>query len=254
MKTLSKFRSFIFYFTATAATLIMGVLFLPAFFSRRLSMGIARLWIKVILGLLKVICKIDFKVVGKENIKNGAFILASKHQSAMETLIITLIVQNPIFILKKSLFFIPIIGLALKSSRAIYIDRSNGRDAILHIRKKLQEISKKDTPIIFPEGTRSYAGHPTERYYSGIAVIYEALHWPIVPVAVNTGMFWPKRGHMKTGIATIKILPQIFPSKKYDRKQFLKQLNEVIESNSIELYKNTLSEYSNINGVTKKWK
>jgi 1-acyl-sn-glycerol-3-phosphate acyltransferase len=241
MKNLSKARSFIFYLVAATITIVIGVVCLPAFFFAKLNIKVARCWIKIILALLKVICKINFKIIGKENIRGGAFVVISKHQSALETLVFPLIILHPIFILKKSILFIPVMGLALKSARAIYIDRSKGRDSILQMKKQLQELSKKDAPVIFPEGTRTEAGKRTEKYHSGAAMIYEALQWPVVPVAVNTGMFWPKSGKMKSGTATIKILPPIFPPKKYDRKQFLKQINEVIESNSIELYKNTLS-------------
>jgi 1-acyl-sn-glycerol-3-phosphate acyltransferase len=221
----------------------MAILCFPAVFSRSLNIGLARCWIKVILWLLKGICKLDVRVIGKENIPKDSFIVASKHQSALETLIYPLIFPHPIFILKKSIFFIPIMGAALKSARAIYIDRSKGRDAILSIQKQLKDLSNKYSPVIFPEGTRTKAGVWTEQYRSGAALIYEALDYTVVPIAVDTGIFWPKSGPMRSGRATIKILPPMVATKNYDRKQFLKQLNEIIESHSMELYKNTLSKH-----------
>jgi len=245
MGNLSNTRKFIFYLLAGVLTVVMAILCLPAIFSRKLNIGVARCWLKILLVLLKTICKIKVKVIGKENICGGSFVVVSKHQSALETLVFPLIISNPIFILKKVIFFIPIMGPALKSARAIYIDRSKGRSSILQIKEQLQHLSEKDAPVIFPEGTRTKAGKRTERYHSGAAMIYETLNWPVVPVAVNTGVFWPKKGLTKSGTATIKILPAIYPQKNYDRKQFLKQLNEVIENESMELYKNSLDTQSN---------
>jgi 1-acyl-sn-glycerol-3-phosphate acyltransferase len=235
-------RRIIFYFLAGFITIPMAIICLPAVFIRKLNIGLTRVWIRMILTLLRVTCKIDYKVIGKENIPKGSFIVVSKHQSALETLIYPLIFSHPVFILKKSILFIPIMGLALKSARAIYIDRSRGRDAILYMQDQLRKLPDLYSPVIFPEGTRTKPGVLTEKYHSGVAMIYEALKYPILPIALNTGIFWPSTGPMRPGTATIKILPAISFIKSYERKEFLKLVNEIIESNSIELYKNSLGE------------
>ncbi|NRA73294.1 MAG: 1-acyl-sn-glycerol-3-phosphate acyltransferase [Rickettsiales bacterium] len=194
----------------------------------------------MLLTLLRYICKINVKIIDKGNIPAYPFIVASKHQSALETLALHLLFSESIFVLKRELLFIPIVGIYLKNIGSIVINRAKGRSAILHIKKQLLELSDKTSLIIFPEGTRTIAGEYTKGYNSGIAMIYEELKWPILPVALNTGLFWPKRGAMCSGIATIKILPAIKPSEDYNRKQFLQHLNEIIESESIHLYKNTV--------------
>jgi 1-acyl-sn-glycerol-3-phosphate acyltransferase len=241
VKNLSELRRFIFYFLAAVITIIIAVIFLPVVFFRELNIKLARSWLKIILALLKFICKIDFKIIGKENIPKGSFIVVSKHQSALETLIYPLLFSHPVFVLKKSIFFIPIMGPALKSARAVYIDRSKGTKAILHMQEQLKKLPDGYSPVIFPEGTRTTPGIRTEKYRSGMAMIYETLKYPVVPIALNTGVFWQKTGAMRPGTATIKILPAISFTKSYDRKEFLKFVNEIIESNSIELYKNSLS-------------
>ena len=200
----------------------------------------AKCWTKTLLTLLKNICKIDLKIIGKENMPSTPFIVVCKHQSAMETLAFPLLLPNPIFVIKKAILFIPFLGLCLKKAGAILIDRSKGRSAIRHIQTQLRDLSDENSLVIFPEGTRTKPGIRVEKYNAGIAMIYETLKWPILPIALNTGMFWPKHGPMRSGTATMKFLPVILPSKKYNRKQFLKQLNEIIENESIELYKTTL--------------
>lgn len=242
MKQLQEVRKFIFYAIAAIVTLVIALLCLPALCSNKLNIKIARSWNRIILTILRVICGIDYKVVGREHLKGGGFIVVSKHQSALETFIYPLIIADPIFIVKKSVFFIPIMGPALKSAGAIYIDRSKGRDAILHMQGQLKGLKPKCSPVIFPEGTRTKAGLRTEKYHSGIALIYEALRYPIIPIAVNTGMFWPKSGPMRPGTAIIKVLPPRSFAKSYDRKKFLSQINEIIENSSMELYKNTLDQ------------
>jgi 1-acyl-sn-glycerol-3-phosphate acyltransferase len=234
---LLEIRRFIFYFLSAIVTIAMAILCLPALFSKKLNIKVARCWNRIILTILRVVCGIKFKVIGREHLKGGGFIVVSKHQSALETIIYPLIIADPIFIVKKSVFFIPIMGPALKSAGAIYIDRSKGRDSILHMQAQLKDLPPKYSPVIFPEGTRTKPGIRTEKYHSGTALIYEALRYPIVPIAVNTGIFWPKTGPMRPGTATIKILPPISFAKSYDRKQFLAELNEIIETASMDLYK-----------------
>jgi len=242
MTALSKARNFAFYTIASIITLVMGTLGLPALLSRRLAQMGAQCWLRQIFFLLRIIYRIDFKVIGKENIPKCPFIVACKHQSVLETLILPFLIPNPIFIIKKEMLYVPFLGICLKATGAIHVDRSKGRKAISYLQRQLLKLSKEDCPVIFPEGTRANAGIRITEYPSGIAMIYETLKLPVLPIAVNTGMFWPKSGELKPGTAIIKILPAIVP-KKYNRKQFLKQLNEIIENNSIELYKFSLSKH-----------
>ena len=240
MEGVYKLRSFIFFFLTGLLTL--GFMVVSLFlFSKKINAKLAKFWAKILLMLLKDICKINLKITGKKNIPKTPFIVVCKHQSAMETLVFPLLLPKPIFIIKKAILFIPFLGLCLKRAGAILIDRSKGRGAIRYIQTQLSSLSNENSLVIFPEGTRTKAGIRIEKYNAGIAMIYETLRWPVLPVALNTGMFWSKHGPMRSGTATMKFLPGILPSKEYNRKQFLKQLNEIIENESIKLYKTTLA-------------
>ena len=230
-------RKFIFYFLWTIVTTTLALLFLPFISHCKFAMiGPRFLWPKSTLWLMKVICGIDYKLVGLEDLPRGGFIIASKHQSALETFILALTFSSAIFILKKELVQMPLVGVYLKATKMIAVDRSQGKKAIQHIKTQLEHIDPNAVFIIFPEGTRTTPGVRTEKYHSGIVLAYETLRWPVVPVALNTGLFWPKKGPITPGTATIKFLkpPNL---KEYKRDSFVTQLNKVIEEESIELYK-----------------
>ena len=202
--------------------------------------GIRFLWPRATLFLLKLICGVDYKVIGKEHIPKEGFIIAAKHQSALETFVLSLIFPTGIFILKKELIQIPFVGTYLKATNMIYVDRSQGKKAIQHMKIQLEKMDPKDILIIFPEGTRTQPGVRTDKYHSGVVLAYETLKWPVVPIALNTGLFWPKTGPIVPGTATIKILEPIYPhsgdDSHYDRRLFTDQLHKVIEEESLELY------------------
>ncbi len=223
----------------------MGTILLPLFPFTSVIRETKIVWSRTVLALLKLICGLTWRVTGVENIPKGNFILASKHQSALETIVLPLIFRNPVFVLKKELVQIPIFGTYLKKMGMIYIDRSQGQRAIHNIKKQLLCLPKGSVVVIFPEGTRTRAGLITEKYQSGVALIYETLKYPVLPVAVDTGIFWPKTGGVMPGIASIKILKPINPERLdaqntmqngYDRKLFLQHLNKVIETASLDLY------------------
>ena len=239
MQELSRIHKLTFYFLAGLITFVGGIVCLPVFFSKKINTKISKGWARALLALLRQICKIHVRIIGKENIPQTPFIVASKHQSALETLALHLLFFKSVFVMKKELLFIPIVGRYLKDVCGIIIDRAKGRNALLHIKNQLKDLPSNASLIIFPEGTRTGPGEYTAKYNSGITMIHETLKWPVLPIALNTGMFWPKNGAMYSGVATIKILPVLLPSEKYDRKEFLNQLNEIIESESIKLYKAT---------------
>ena len=222
-------RSAFFYLFIFSWTLFLGIisipyLFLPNAYIRQL----ANLWVSGILGLLHFICGITYEIRGKQNIPNHAVIVASKHQSAFETFLLFRLIKNSVFIHKKELFYIPIFGQYLKKSNMIAINRSDGSKAL---RKMLSEakhkISNDQSIIIFPEGTRKLPGEIPD-YKPGIAGIYKETAADILPVALNSGCFWPKHILIKKpGKIVIKFL-NLIPS-KLDKLEMLKKIESVIE-------------------------
>ena len=146
-------RSIIFYFLLYFWTFILGIvclpyLLLPASYVR----SVANLWIDGILNFLKFTCGITYEIRNKENVPNHAAIIASKHQSAFETLLLFRLINRSIFIHKRELFFIPVFGLYLKKSNMIAINRNQGTKAM---RKMLDEVKQRIlngySIIIFPD-------------------------------------------------------------------------------------------------------
>ncbi len=149
--------------------------------------------------LLHVCCGLKIEIRGKENILKGkGAVYASRHQSELETYMITSFVKGgATYIFKKELSYIPLFGWAVAAYGAIPIDRSGGSSAM----KKMLEVAKKfiqgkRSIIIFPEGTRTKPGKIVD-YKPSVAFLYQNIDAPFVPVAHNTGLFWKKHSFLK---------------------------------------------------------
>ncbi len=174
---------------------------------------IALLWSEVTLTLLRIICGVRYKVIDSSNYNKDfdRVIIASKHQSAWETIFFIKYFNCPAFILKEELIKIPVFGIYLKLLRMITIDRKN---SIISIKKIIREVKKLRNHgrniVIFPEGTRV---KPLEnrRYQSGIAAIHKFLpNSVIIPVALNSGLYWPKNSWLKfPGVITVHLLDKL---------------------------------------------
>ncbi len=206
-------RSIIFYLLIFIWTFFLGIFFLPyLLLPSSYLRNLANLWISGILQLLRLICNITYEIRGKENIPNNAVLVASKHQSAFETFLLYKLVKNSIFIHKRELFFIPIFGIYLKKSNMISINRDEGLKAMRKMLNAVkQNILNGHSIIIFPEGTRKKTNEPPD-YKSGIAGIYKESNAEVLPVAVNSGLYWPKHTFIKKpGKIIIKFLKPIPP-------------------------------------------
>jgi len=222
-------RSIIFYLLLYMWTLFLGItciftLLLPNSYIRKL----ANLWISGILKVLKLVCDISYEIKGIENIPDYAVIVAAKHQSTFETFLIFKLVKNSIFIHKKELFLIPLFGFYLKKINMIAINRTEGSKAMRKILKEVKgRIINGYSIIIFPEGTRKKTDEPPD-YKTGIAGIYKESNAKVLPVAVNSGLYWPKHTFIKRpGKIIIKFLKPIPP--KLEKFEFLKKIESVIE-------------------------
>lgn len=166
------------------------------------------------LWALGFFCKVKYKIEGRANARLNPkmqYIVVSKHQSTWETLFFTTYFHCPAFILKRELLYIPLFGIYLKCAGMIVIDRNKGVKAIMTIMQKVKNLKGKERPIvIFPEGSRVTPG-TIKHFHKGVmAIIRSSPNGIIIPVALNSGLYWPKGGRIKTGSTiVVKFLPQI---------------------------------------------
>lgn len=221
----------LFYVTTTLFVVIGSpLLFAP----RGWAMAALKVHARFELWLLRAIVGTTIEVRGRGNIPQGPCLVASKHQSAWETFALIPIFRDPALLMKRELFFIPFHGWFSRKFEMIPVDRDKGPAAL---RRMLREASKRIDDgreiIIFPEGTRRPPGAPPD-YKTGIVLLYNALGVPCLPVALNSGLFWPRRSVIRRpGTIVVEILPPIPPG--LPREEFLRRLQEAIEGASSRL-------------------
>jgi 1-acyl-sn-glycerol-3-phosphate acyltransferase len=211
-------------------TLFWLVVALPtALMPFRAVIWVAKTWGRVNLVLLRVVAGIDCEVRGREKIPKGPLIVAAKHQSAWETFALLSLFDNPLFIVKRELQWIPIFGWLMVKGRMVPVDRRAGSRALAAMTKRARiELADKRQLIIFPEGTRRPAG-AEPRYKFGVAHLYAAAGVPCVPIALNSGLFWPRRSIRRLpGTVVVEILDPIPPG--LDKDAFFKRLQHDIET------------------------
>ena len=224
-------RSILFFIAFYVWSLFVVVFFLwILILPKKMVVHSAEVWAKGNRVLLRIFAGIRIEVKGKENLpKKNGYIVASKHQSAMETVLFHAFLPNTIYVMKKSLFFLPLAGWYFFLSGCIAVDRKKGTSSLRNMFIKAKNrLSKGFNIIIFPEGTRTAPGAPT-KYNPGLAMIYEAVNVPVIPTALNTGYFWPKNSVKRyPGTVTIEFLPAIEPG--LEKREFMRTLQDKIES------------------------
>ncbi|MEO6079511.1 MAG: lysophospholipid acyltransferase family protein [Steroidobacteraceae bacterium] len=172
---------------------------------------LARLWANTLLGALRLLCGLGFSVEGREHLPtDGACIALMKHSSAWETFAQAAILPPQVWVLKRELTWIPVIGWGLRLLRCIAINRGGGGVAVRQlIEQGRQRLADGQWIVVFPEGTRMPPGE-TRRYGVGGAAVAANTGRPVVPVAHNAGYFWPRRGLLKrAGCIRVVIGPPI---------------------------------------------
>jgi len=224
------FRSLVFNLLFYLNTLVWLIIALPTFvMPYRAILWIAKTWGRTNLFLLRAICGIEYEIRGRENIPPGALIAASKHQSAWETFALLHLFDSPTFIMKRELQWIPIFGWLTIKGRMVPVDRRKGSQALVAMADRARiELGRGRQLIIFPEGTR----RPVDaepHYKHGIAYLYVAEGVPVLPVALNSGLFWPRRTFLRhPGKVVVEILPPIPPGLEQD--VFFRRLQNEIET------------------------
>ena len=196
-----------------------------------------RRWARGVNLLLRWSVGIKVEIRGLQNRPQGGAIIASKHQSAWDTLIWHVILDDPAMVMKKELLSIPIYGWMCRKTRMIAVDRKAGAKALrvmLTDAKEAVELGR--AIVIFPQGTRTAPGVSTADmpYQPGVSALYRGLDVPVVPVALNSGLFWPRRQLLRqSGTIVLEFLEPILPG--LPRKEFDDLLQERVESANLAL-------------------
>ena len=222
-------RSFFFNVGWYAGTTIIAIVGAPILLMpRRFVVAWSLFWIDFCLWWLRVTCRLTHRVGGIENMPAGPVIFACKHQSSWETLAFSRLFPGAATVMKRELVLIPIVGWAMARVGNIAVERGDGSKALRGLVKQAKAtLAEGRSILIFPEGTRVAVGD--ERPYQvGTAALYRQLGVPVVPVALNSGLFWGRRKFIKRpGMIDVEILPVIPPG--LSRDVFMTTLRERIE-------------------------
>jgi 1-acyl-sn-glycerol-3-phosphate acyltransferase len=169
-----------------------------------------RFWSRSWLAMYRIICGVNYEVRGRENIPQGGCLLAMKHQSVWDTCALFAIFERPVYVLKSELMFIPFFGWALARLGCIPVKRGTGKSALDNmVRGTRIALAQAKQVVIFPEGTRTMLGQAAN-YKTGISHLYTALAVACIPVALNSGAFWPRRKFLRPpGTIVVEILTPI---------------------------------------------
>ena len=207
----------------------------------RYLLALAKSWARTNLWLLRVVCGIKADFRGLEKIPSGGLILASKHQSVWETFALLPLVDDPVFILKRELMWIPLFGWCLAKAQMIPVNRGARGPALAAMTERARaEVQRGRQIIIFPEGTRRAPGAEPQ-YKFGVAHLYAETGVPCVPVALNSGLFWPRRSFQRfPGTVRLEILDPIQPG--LDKQAFAERLRADIEAATAQLVEQGMGE------------
>lgn len=223
-------RSMLFNVLFYAVLICLLVFGLPILAMNRFAVfWLARLWGRSSIFLLDKICDVKVEFRGLENIPQGAYIIAPKHQSIWETFALLLHAPDFSYVLKRELTWLPLFGQYLWRAEQIAIDRSKGKSSLNQVVTRAKELLANNRQLfIFPEGTRRPVAAPPA-YKFGVAQVYTECKVPCLPVALNSGLFWPRRSFLRRpGTIVVEYLEPIQPG--LDRQTFINLLQDRIET------------------------
>ncbi|MEM9739419.1 MAG: lysophospholipid acyltransferase family protein [Pseudomonadota bacterium] len=229
-------RSSLFVIYMYGLMAVMGTIWLPSLLMPRAAIMAGLRWYSMLVRWgLQMICGVTTEVRGLENLPEGAFIYAAKHQCMWDVFVPFLILRDPVITMKRELLWYPFFGWYALKSEMIAIDRGG---AARTVKKMLSAAESRAADrrqfVIFPEGTRHPPGVRAGYFAAGTSAFYKRLGVPCVPVATNSGLCWPSRGFVRTpGTIVFEILPPIEPG--LDRKALMKRLEDTIEPASARL-------------------
>jgi len=225
-------RSLLFNLAFYANLIAWLLLILPTLvMPRKAIIRVAQAWARSNFWLMRVIVgtKVEFR--GREHIPPGGLLVAAKHQSFWETFALATLFDDPVFILKRELMWLPFFGWYLWKAGMVPVNRKAGSLALVEMnRRAREEVGRGRQVLIFPEGTRRPPG-AEPAYKFGIAHLYTTLGVPCLPVALNSGLFWPRRRFIRRpGTIVVDLLDPLAPG--LPRDHFFQDVRDRIETAS----------------------
>jgi 1-acyl-sn-glycerol-3-phosphate acyltransferase len=241
---MSAARALLFNIVFWLGTLVFGIAGLPFLLTpRRTAMRFGRFWAQAVLAALKLIVGLDGEIRGRDNIPPGACLIAMKHQSMWDTLILPPLLGDPAVVIKRELQYVPFYGWYATRAGSIFIDRTGGASSLRRLVAAAKRATAMGRPVvIFPQGTRTAPGQAanTAPYQPGIAALYRELGVPLVPAAVNSGLYWGRRAFVKRrGRIVLEFLEAIPPG--LPRREVMAALETRIEAASAALEREATS-------------
>jgi 1-acyl-sn-glycerol-3-phosphate acyltransferase len=196
--------------------------------------GVLRRYASSTLWFLRVVCGTKVEWRGREKLPAGPCIVACKHQSLWETFALFMLLPDPTYVLKRELMWLPLFGWLATKARMIPIDRGSHTKALASMTAAARrEAARGRQIVIFPEGTRRPPG-AKPRYLPGVAFLYAELGLPCVPIALNSGLFWPRRSLRRhPGTVLVEVLDPIPPG--LEKREFLMRLQNATEQSTARL-------------------
>lgn len=223
-------RSLVFTAQIYAMMALMALFFTPwALWDRRGAFAAVHAWCRYVRWSASWMLGLRSEVRGE--VPRGEILIAAKHQSFFDIIILVSVLPRPKFIMKKQLVWTPILGWYAKRIGCVPVDRGKRGAAIKAMMERVR--SGRQEPgqlIIYPQGTRVAAGERKD-YKVGIGLLYQEMAAPCVPVACNVGVFWPRRQIWRApGLAVVEFLPPVAPG--MELRPFMAHLEDVIEARS----------------------
>jgi 1-acyl-sn-glycerol-3-phosphate acyltransferase len=227
----------LWFYGITAVLALWGLV--PGWLSRSSTpdwaMRLARLWARLVIGGLRVICGTRWEVTGLQHLpKDGPALIASMHQSAFDTMVWILLVPRACYVLKRELLALPVFGPMCRLTGMIAVDRGAGAAAIRSLLKESDRaLAEQRQMVIFPEGTRVAPGQHVE-LQPGIAAMAARTHLPVIPVTTDSGLCWGRRAFRKRpGVIHVTIGAPIPPGLK--RPELMERLDALFAAATAEV-------------------
>jgi len=246
-------RSLLFNIAFYGFTTMVCVFLIPVLlFPRGAVLWVTKFYLNTVAILEKYILNLTYEVRGKEYLPDsGTYIVAAKHQSAYETLKLHQLFGDPTIVLKRELMRIPVFGIFLRKLDVIAINRGNKEQSVTAIIEGAKRMSKNNRPIvIFPQGTRVNVKESTKEkpYKGGIVKMYAHVDLPIIPMALNSGLFWGRNSFFKKpGKVVFQFLSPIEPG--LPDKKVMKALEDRLEENSLTLMREAKQKYPYLESI-----
>jgi len=215
----------LFYLSLIVQMIVaLPILLLP----HRVHLAFIRSYARTSLWLLRVVCGTSVEWRGLDKLPQGGCIVVCKHQSAWETFALYAVLDDPAYILKRELMWIPLFGWHMAKAGLIPIDRRAGMAALSQMTARTRkELGRGRQVVIFPEGTRRLPGAEPS-YKPGVAHLYVRSGAVCAPVALNSGLFWPRRSLLRyPGRVLVEVLDPIAPG--LGAREFLARLQDALE-------------------------